>query len=206
MFLIAMYHNVNCFVPISITDVPPPRGTAGDDRSLPQKSSSTDAQGNIVSLVSSREDSTPDITKKDGEIHDDDSISSDSDSDHQTKVVGVPPGSSTNVYSHTEFVALWRRAEKSMGRSTEAIEGTKVFRAANGKICKSDSDGQLKAQYGRLLLDATSTMLSILEVTRHDVFLDIGHGIGNTCLYASYCIGCESRGIEVVKSLEVPRM
>ena len=31
-----------------------------------------------------------------------------------------------------------------------------------------------------------------------DVFLDIGHGIGNTCLQAAFTIGCEARGIEVV--------
>lgn len=34
---------------------------------------------------------------------------------------------------------------------------------------------------------------------RSDIFLDVGHGIGNSCLQAAYCTGCESRGIEVVK-------
>ena len=33
---------------------------------------------------------------------------------------------------------------------------------------------------------------------RDDVFLDIGHGIGNTCIQAAYTVGCEARGIEVV--------
>ena len=39
----------------------------------------------------------------------------------------------------------------------------------------------------------------MLRLKRSDVFLDIGHGVGNTCLQASYCTGCESRGIEIIK-------
>ena len=38
----------------------------------------------------------------------------------------------------------------------------------------------------------------VLQVGQDDVFLDIGHGIGNTCIQASFTTGCESRGIEVV--------
>lgn len=33
-----------------------------------------------------------------------------------------------------------------------------------------------------------------------DVFLDIGHGIGNTCMHVAFTVGCEARGIEVVYS------
>jgi SAM-dependent methyltransferase len=43
-------------------------------------------------------------------------------------------------------------------------------------------------------------MNNILGLTRDDVFLDIGHGIGNTCLQAALTAGCEARGIEVVFS------
>jgi hypothetical protein len=38
----------------------------------------------------------------------------------------------------------------------------------------------------------------VLELTKTDIFVDIGHGIGSTCLHAAYTCGCESRGIEVV--------
>lgn len=41
-------------------------------------------------------------------------------------------------------------------------------------------------------------MRDILCLTQDDVFLDIGHGIGNTCLQAAFTTGCEARGIEVV--------
>jgi hypothetical protein len=41
-------------------------------------------------------------------------------------------------------------------------------------------------------------MTEILELSKEDVFLDIGHGIGNTCIQAAFTVGCESRGIEVV--------
>jgi len=40
----------------------------------------------------------------------------------------------------------------------------------------------------------------ILGVTKDDVFLDIGHGIGNACMHAAFTVGCEARGIEVVYS------
>ena len=42
-------------------------------------------------------------------------------------------------------------------------------------------------------------ILDILEITKDDVFLDIGHGIGNSCFQAAYTTGCDARGIEVVK-------
>lgn len=38
----------------------------------------------------------------------------------------------------------------------------------------------------------------ILALKADDIFLDIGHGIGNTCLQAAFTAGCEARGIEVV--------
>ena len=36
----------------------------------------------------------------------------------------------------------------------------------------------------------------VLKVDKTQVFLDIGHGLGSTCLQAAYTIGCEARGIE----------
>ena len=38
----------------------------------------------------------------------------------------------------------------------------------------------------------------MLQLNENDVFVDFGHGIGNTCLQAAYTVGCEARGIEVV--------
>ena len=38
-----------------------------------------------------------------------------------------------------------------------------------------------------------------MNLTKDDVFLDIGHGIGNACLQAAFTAGCEARGIEVVR-------
>jgi precorrin-6B methylase 2 len=39
-------------------------------------------------------------------------------------------------------------------------------------------------------------LTTVLRLERHEVFLDVGHGAGNTCLQAAYTIGCEARGIE----------
>lgn len=36
------------------------------------------------------------------------------------------------------------------------------------------------------------------QLGSHQVFVDIGHGIGNLCLQAAYTLGCEARGIEVM--------
>ena len=36
----------------------------------------------------------------------------------------------------------------------------------------------------------------VLKVDKSEVFLGIGHGVGNTCLQAAYTIGCKARGIE----------
>jgi len=35
-------------------------------------------------------------------------------------------------------------------------------------------------------------------MTINDIFLDIGHGIGNATLQCAFTVGCESRGIEIV--------
>ena len=37
----------------------------------------------------------------------------------------------------------------------------------------------------------------IMNVKPHQIFIDIGHGVANTCLQAAYTCGCEARGLEV---------
>ncbi|KAL3908866.1 MAG: hypothetical protein SGILL_008318 [Bacillariaceae sp.] len=105
---------------------------------------------------------------------------------------------STDMYTRQEFEHLWEEAERLFGDSTDEIEDSKLVRAANQKMDPADTEGQAKAQYGRLLPRAMKRMMKVLELNKDDVFLDIGHGIGNTCLHAAFCIGCEARGIEVV--------
>ncbi|KAG7357069.1 histone methylation protein [Nitzschia inconspicua] len=126
------------------------------------------------------------------------SDSSSSVSDSDTSITSMQSVSPNGMYTHSDFVHLWRQAENFIGQTTDEIEDSKRVRAANGRMQKSDTGGQLKAQYGRLLPSAMKKMMKILELGRDDVFLDIGHGIGNTCLHVSFCVGCESRGIEVV--------
>ena len=40
----------------------------------------------------------------------------------------------------------------------------------------------------------------MLCVRKDHIFADFGHGIGNACLQASYTIGCQSKGIELVNA------
>ena len=104
------------------------------------------------------------------------------------------------VYTHEEYMDLWRYVEGILGESTDDIENSQAIRGANSKVDPGDTDGQVKAQYGRLLPMAMKKMMKLLEMDHDDIFLDIGHGIGNTVFHSALCVGCESRGIEVVKS------
>ena len=105
----------------------------------------------------------------------------------------------TQLYHVDEFTIMWEHAEIEFGHTTEDIEDGKLVRQANSKINNEDSFGQETAQYGRLLITAAEMVLrDFLEVQKSDIFVDLGHGIGNVALQASYMFGCESRGIEVV--------
>ena len=127
------------------------------------------------------------------------SDSSDGDYDSDDSVqVGID-NSFCSAYTHAEFSKFWRDWEKRTEK-TDEVEASMLIRRANNIMDSDDTKGQQKAQYGRVLLHAMKKMMNILELRRNDVFLDIGHGIGNTCLHASFCAGCESRGIEVVSS------
>ena len=54
-------------------------------------------------------------------------------------------------YHQTEFITMWETCETFIGEMTDEIEATRRVRAANSKMSAEDTDGQLKAQYGRLL-------------------------------------------------------
>jgi hypothetical protein len=128
-----------------------------------------------------------------------DDHSSDDENDTSEDDDSNPQGQpSSRTYTHSEFLSMWHRCEELFGEGTDEIESTRRVRAANQKMNPDDTDGQLKAQYGRLLPLGMKRMMEILELRKDDVFLDVGHGIGNTCLHAAFCIGCDARGIEVV--------
>lgn len=126
------------------------------------------------------------------------SLSSDSDDSQDSRV-----SDDTNydaycmAYSHKEFFKIWKDWE-TKNETMDEVEDSRLIKRANNTMSPTDTDGQVKAQYGRVLPHAMKKMIKILELRREDVFLDIGHGVGNTCLHASFCTGCDSRGIEVV--------
>ena len=95
------------------------------------------------------------------------------------------------------FLQYWRMTEVEMGVETEVVEKAKFFTKANQSV--QNSTDQKKAQYGRFLPFATHKMFGMVNLNKDDIFIDIGSGIGNTCLQASYTVGCDSRGIELVK-------
>ncbi len=43
-------------------------------------------------------------------------------------------------------------------------------------------------------------IFKLTDLKRHEIFLDLGHGIGNAPIQAAATIGCEGRGVELVKN------
>ncbi|KAL3913137.1 MAG: hypothetical protein SGILL_006611, partial [Bacillariaceae sp.] len=114
------------------------------------------------------------------------------ETDNESELTISSGEDSTGMYKNKEFKILWQRAEEILGQKTAEIENTHRIRAANAKVDRNDTTYQQKAQYGRLLPNAmTKLEKDILDLKQDDVFLDIGHGIGNTCLHAAFCVGCE---------------
>lgn len=100
-----------------------------------------------------------------------------------------------------DFLEMWKAVEEDDGWETSQFEETNAFRRANTKISDQDTDGhnQVKAQYGRISFQATRAIFKhIAKLKYFQVFLDIGHGVGNTVLQAAYTVGSESCGIELV--------
>ncbi|CAB9521721.1 Histone methylation protein DOT1 [Seminavis robusta] len=108
-------------------------------------------------------------------------------------------------YNLTKFRKLWKLVggdeTGALGVSIEKIEDSGRFKRANQFVAKSDSTGQRKAQYGRILPHALETVFrGVMELMPHHVFLDLGHGIGNTCLQAAFTMGCRAKGVELVEA------
>lgn len=97
------------------------------------------------------------------------------------------------LYSYEQFNKLWESLDP------ESVEKSALVRRANTCVKEHESGVQYNAQYGRMLPGSTDMIFQILQLQRDDLFLDVGHGIGNACLQAAYTVGCEARGIEVVK-------
>ena len=83
--------------------------------------------------------------------------------------------------------------------SLDHLERGGWVRGAHSTVLTTDSKTQAKAQYGRILGEATERLFGqVLKLTSDDVFLDVGHGVGNTVLQAAFVHQCEARGIEVI--------
>lgn len=100
---------------------------------------------------------------------------------------------------HDVFLHMWHQVEQDDGWETADFEATDAFKKANNKTDRNDTTVQKKAQYGRLSFQATRVLFTkVASLKYFHLFLDIGHGVGNTVLQAAYTVGCESLGIELV--------
>ena len=81
-----------------------------------------------------------------------------------------------------------------------SIEAGSEVREGNG--ANSISDGvtaQSRAQYGRVVWGAAQQVAEVCDLRRHETFVDIGSGVGNTVMQMACTIGCDSRGIELME-------
>ena len=101
---------------------------------------------------------------------------------HSPKTLWDPCG------GEASFRFTWEEYEKQLNstvkettgcESVEELEKQGAVRAANRKLDTGDTDGQSAAQYGSLLPRAGDRLLKeILKVAPDEIFVDIGHGIG----------------------------
>jgi len=55
--------------------------------------------------------------------------------------------------------------------------------------------------YGETPITTFAELAKAVDLTKEDVFVDLGSGRGKLCFWASLWIGCESRGVEQVPGL-----
>jgi hypothetical protein len=91
--------------------------------------------------------------QSDDSIHDDSSDEEDVDEqgNNNSMYINAQINGEPRPYTHKEFLAMWRYCEEYCGQVIDDIENTKQVRSANKSMCPEDTDGQAKAQYGRLL-------------------------------------------------------
>lgn len=95
------------------------------------------------------------------------------------------------------FMDLWNVSLSRIGyRCTSDLEKLPCIRQASTK-CKGTI--QCNAMYGRIEFHSCQKIFDITGLKRNDIFLDIGHGIGNAPIQAAVTLGCEARGLELVK-------
>ena len=74
-----------------------------------------------------------------------------SDSDDSSEDDDSNEGTEGRPYRFKEFMRMWHECEEYFGEMTDEIESTRRVRGANSRMSPEDTNGQLKAQYGRLL-------------------------------------------------------
>lgn len=107
----------------------------------------TDANNGAVGQESTRQSDENSLSSQDSDEddHDDDSDAANFSSDEEELDPNPRP------YTHKEFLRMWSECEEIAGESTEEVENRRFIRSANQIMSPEDTDGQAKAQYGRLL-------------------------------------------------------
>ena len=77
-----------------------------------------------------------------------------------------------------EFLMGWKLCESKIGNSTAEIEKGTMVTSGNKRQKHAGQDGEVKMQYGRVLERASDYIMDILQVTKDDLVIDLGSGIG----------------------------
>ena len=107
-----------------------------------------------------------------------------------------------NAYHSTLTSSVHQSLCSVKKRKHKDLESYSLFSMeANGSSSYpmlTNDNVQTRAMYGRTLFSGVEKIMEMTDLTSSDIFLDIGHGIGNAAMQTSLTLGCESRGIEVV--------
>lgn len=103
-------------------------------------------------------------------------------------------GRNSKPYSLSQFIELLHYAEQAHGgASIEELEAS--------KLVEKKPNSNTSEIYGRMLPGATDKIFrEFMNLQSMHTLIDIGHGIGNSCLQAAYTVGCTTRGIECHKT------
>ncbi|GMI48494.1 hypothetical protein TrCOL_g5893 [Triparma columacea] len=91
-----------------------------------------------------------------------------------------------------EFKDLFDHVSKTMiDEGVRGMERSSFVRGSN------NSRGEAgKHQYGRITEKGMQAIAERVDLHKDDLFIDLGHGIGNAPLQMALTVGCESRGLE----------
>jgi hypothetical protein len=106
------------------------------------------------------------------------------DHDGEESTAGRKKTRRMQPYSLGEFREMWEAAERTLGTTTESLDGDVMVRKANKTLGKKTDGLQKRAMYGRLLPDAVDVSIGRMPVQQSTVCVPscVGSRYTSSCL------------------------